>query len=1316
MTTINVKFTVKRINVVFRLGGGGGSGGGSYILPTASSTVKGGVIIGDGLSIDDDGVLRSTGGSGGGQLYGGAELEVEGMTGRSTTNPPALNYIWYGDTNNNTYSGINWNDSSFNTVKIHRSSSVLGEIEPNSIVKITASGEVASLSNFIIFVCHSVGIEGNNIYKFTFQSSGILETKGTMPTGGANVILRPIINNLISNQDVIDDSINIKKIKANGTIGNGKWLVYNSGQDEAEWTSAVSSLQIANGAVTDTKISPDLSYLQKLAFRQKIGAQENGSEYREIPIYDNLNNLRNNFFGYYTSNATGKPTGTGAGFIYMYNNDQVATELSTGKRFIRGATTTVRDFTALTNDEINAGIPEIASVADMRSLPNNDGSNYNGVKRFGNSTPNSLRGGLVNNVVVARNDNYFIAVEGLNYYHTQIPSGESWTNLTWVRGHSGVFPNDLIRGDFTLLRSGMGWIILVLDNKNNHNISWIGIERPDGDIRAFGVDGTTFVGTTRDIEHASPEDWDDVQLDTVNIKDNAITLAKINAGSGDDNQFLQRSGTSLRWATGSGGSSTDNRGGKPLQSLTLARQTSDTAPEADNRLWFGTTDQAVLGAGDTNIDSIRNIKIKKDGSTVPIRNYLEIGSRIRFSSTNHHFIVELSVKPPNPNDIGNESLLLLVITADDIIYKSSGAVLETGNYTVTFKASAYDMITEEDIEGDSIDTKQIKDNAITDTKINNALTDAQKLEFRRKINISEGIQDVIFNTYDNLDTLLNGDYGFYPSGATNKPSDKSGIVWNFDNKQKATEIDTSKTYTRTNTVEDGSYSDISSTNVNALTEILNLTALLTLNTSTNIVSKIGRFTSNTAEIIKGNLSTGKSYIVANNGNYFIAVSGREYYHAKVPTGGLNRVDWFYQNFIDTLPTNYNRAEMDQLRSINKWVIITLDELRNKNISWIASETSSVVSGKTNVVIKAYGVTETGTFVGVTQTRKHTLGSWSEEVTTPYELRNNNEIFTSENYEAFSSIGNDLNQVGDVILTNPSGVNGYKIKINPKTIHEDKFELLFKQGYQIEITFSYTSGGNSVTNTFKGIITNNPDPNNNILFKNREFIFDIASGFSATAPTLESKESQNDTSDIIITEIKSNGKFVSNDLFNKNVIALQNPFAFAVQSSNLGSFSGTSWNNFNFTTPSIQIMDKANSVIELQGSGVVYFGTSTSIIPIGVELRGIYGVSDSENSGFPTFSTGYSVVPYTLTTGTSDVFFRSKIASGGDANDGTRYMDYSPTATQTINASVLTINDGQWVRFAFSIRKPSSDHQNIDHCYGWRVRVEVKRKTTSGILY
>ena len=43
---------------------GEGGGGEPYVLPTASATVKGGIKIGSGLTIDENGVLSATGGGG----------------------------------------------------------------------------------------------------------------------------------------------------------------------------------------------------------------------------------------------------------------------------------------------------------------------------------------------------------------------------------------------------------------------------------------------------------------------------------------------------------------------------------------------------------------------------------------------------------------------------------------------------------------------------------------------------------------------------------------------------------------------------------------------------------------------------------------------------------------------------------------------------------------------------------------------------------------------------------------------------------------------------------------------------------------------------------------------------------------------------------------------------------------------------------------------------------------------------------------------------------------------------------------------------
>lgn len=66
----------------------GGGGGGGYTLPVASADTLGGVKVGNNLSIDNDGVLSATGGSGGGgsvvvqdiSLPSSASIEPSDMT------------------------------------------------------------------------------------------------------------------------------------------------------------------------------------------------------------------------------------------------------------------------------------------------------------------------------------------------------------------------------------------------------------------------------------------------------------------------------------------------------------------------------------------------------------------------------------------------------------------------------------------------------------------------------------------------------------------------------------------------------------------------------------------------------------------------------------------------------------------------------------------------------------------------------------------------------------------------------------------------------------------------------------------------------------------------------------------------------------------------------------------------------------------------------------------------------------------------------------------------------------------------------------
>lgn len=56
---------------------GGGGGGGSYTLPTATSSRLGGVKIGSGVSVADDGTISVSGGGGGGGAPVVSETEID---------------------------------------------------------------------------------------------------------------------------------------------------------------------------------------------------------------------------------------------------------------------------------------------------------------------------------------------------------------------------------------------------------------------------------------------------------------------------------------------------------------------------------------------------------------------------------------------------------------------------------------------------------------------------------------------------------------------------------------------------------------------------------------------------------------------------------------------------------------------------------------------------------------------------------------------------------------------------------------------------------------------------------------------------------------------------------------------------------------------------------------------------------------------------------------------------------------------------------------------------------------------------------------
>lgn len=55
---------------------GGGGGGGSYVLPTATPNRLGGIKVGAGLEVEEDGTLSTSGGGGGGVNYSTTEQVI----------------------------------------------------------------------------------------------------------------------------------------------------------------------------------------------------------------------------------------------------------------------------------------------------------------------------------------------------------------------------------------------------------------------------------------------------------------------------------------------------------------------------------------------------------------------------------------------------------------------------------------------------------------------------------------------------------------------------------------------------------------------------------------------------------------------------------------------------------------------------------------------------------------------------------------------------------------------------------------------------------------------------------------------------------------------------------------------------------------------------------------------------------------------------------------------------------------------------------------------------------------------------------------
>ena len=956
-----------------------------------------------------DGLLWANASGSGSQFdFGGREYHSEKANSRLTTGTDVSNQgeIWFGSnqSDNTVYTGSNWED--IRKIKFKKSSNIYAFLINNSVIQIfrsVISNAVFRLSSFTIN-------DDDDGFTASFPATDVLYSIGSIPTISSqntiDIFFKPRVNNLISNYDIIRGTIQPSNMNLGGTPTSGSLLTYNSGQSRFQYESAISSAQISDssitaskiqdGAITDTEINGNLDDAQKRNFRLKIDASSQDTIDLNLPVFSELNSLRNKDFGFYNGDASNSPPTSNAGIIFAYDDDQRAVEIGSGVVWKRDKRTTVPTFSSLTVTETI--LPVITTLAQMRILQDNDvtsNTDFSGVARFTQFTTSVLTNGLVTaNYVVARNGEYFIAVNGRNFYHAK-RNGNNFENLTWhYKSYTDVIPNNLQRGDFDYLRAGFGWIIITLDEEDNKNISWIAIEQPDGDIRAFGILNNTFAGIERTLSHELGN-WGRVQSDTNQIKDNAITLSKINASSGSANKYLQinSSNNGLVWSTVTGGGSTDDYGGRNLDKVTLTRLTSNVAPTNNNEIWFGTSDSAVYS--ETSVDGFSYIKIRDDVNSTT-QGDLIVGSRIRIStSSTNYFIIKLRADSGDElTDTVQTENSVTSIKKFTVIYKSSGATLPTGSYTLEYKPSTYDLITNEDLEGDSIDTVQIKngsitvdkigEDAITEHKIANASVNYNQIKTNAQgtvdqvlavasnntlkwvdagsgnlnsnlsnldSNISDSIKDSIheklsiplFN-YRPKDIVLENIDGMRPNEIYQyNISNVSGIA--FVTGSYTNNVLSAYIQTRFPNLSVGSYrlsSGLRTIGTHTTQATNNIT---NINNATNfraLGNTIGIVASDTPATLRPTGVT-STFSVARNGSYFLAVVGDDWYWANRPSdNNWTALTWNYKynqttDNVPQLPSDlviYN--DEDQLVR-NGWVILNKKiSVSNQNIYYLSN--------------------------------------------------------------------------------------------------------------------------------------------------------------------------------------------------------------------------------------------------------------------------------------------------------------------------------------------------------------------------------------------
>ena len=134
-----------------------GGGGGSYHLPTASASVKGGVKIGTGLSMDGD-VLNVTGGGGGGTT-----------NYNELSNQPQINDVTL--IGNKSLSDLGFGD-------LAEKDNASGSYTPEGTVTPSVTGTQTATVNSIT----SVGV----LPTVSYSDGGIVFNAGTLPTKGAD--------------------------------------------------------------------------------------------------------------------------------------------------------------------------------------------------------------------------------------------------------------------------------------------------------------------------------------------------------------------------------------------------------------------------------------------------------------------------------------------------------------------------------------------------------------------------------------------------------------------------------------------------------------------------------------------------------------------------------------------------------------------------------------------------------------------------------------------------------------------------------------------------------------------------------------------------------------------------------------------------------------------------------------------------------------------------------------------------------------------------------------------------------------------------